>query len=266
MTYFLRFLLLAAFLCNLSLAIPAQAETASEKGMRIAQASRDRNRSHGDTSVSGEMILASPGGQTSTRRFDTQWVDLGNGKGSRSQMIFRWPGDIRGTTLLTHSHDQRADDQWLKLPALGKVRRITASGRSGSFVGSEFAYEDLVDQEVEKFDHVWIAEQPCPAGGQCHVLDRRPKTVSGYSHMRVWLDVKNLLPQKIDYFDRAGAHLKTLRTSGYRLYEGRYWRPSKMDMRNHLTGKSTVLTWSGYQFNLGLNANSFTVTALRRSN
>ena len=209
------------------------------------------------------MILSSPGGQTSIRRFDTKSVEMPN-KGARFLLVFHWPGDIRNTALLTHTYKQRTDDQWLYLPALGKVRRITTSGRAGSFVGSEFAYEDIVDQEVERFDHVWIIDQPCPTSGQCHVIDRRPRTTSGYTRQRVWLDMKNLLPQKIDYFDRAGAHLKTLKTTGYKLYAGRYWRPTKLDMRNHLTGKSTVLMWSGYKFDMGYDPNAFTVTALRR--
>jgi len=266
MTLVLRYVLYALVIGCLAEVDRADAETAADKGLRIALMADERNRGHGDMSVSGEMILTSPGGQSSTRRFDTEWVDLGVARGSRSEIVFNWPGDIRGTALLTHTYPKKVDDQWLFLPALGKVRRITASGRRGSFVGSEFAYEDLVDQEVEKFDHVWVADEQCAPSRQCHILDRRPKTASGYSRLRVWLDVKNLLLRKVDYFDRAGKRIKTLHTSGYRLYEGRYWRPSKMNMLNHLTRKSTILTWSGYRFNLGLNPNKFTVTALRRGN
>lgn len=118
--------------------------------------------------------------------------------------------------------------------------------------------------EVDKFKHNWIADERCPGSGQCHVIDGVPTTKSGYSRQRIWLDTAELRLQQVQYFDRRGAHLKTLSVSGYRKYSGRFWRASRMDMINHLTGASTRLNWKGYTFNNGLNENGFTVNALRR--
>ena len=240
------------------------AETAAEKGLRIATEASERGRGYGDLSVEGEMELISKGGQTSIRRFDAQWVENTNGGGSRSLLIFRWPGDIRNTALLTHANPGIRDDQWLYLPSVSKVRRISSSGRSGSFVGSEFAFEDMVDQEIKKFDHSWVRDEPCPTSGMCYVIDRRPQGKSGYSLQRVWFDTKNLRIQQVKYFDRRGAHLKTLKITGYRLYQGKYWRAADMVMNNLLTGKSTRLNWSNYQFNVGVNPNRLTAPALKR--
>lgn len=242
----------------------ALAETPAEKGLRIAREASERTRGYGDLSVSGEMTLISKGGQTSSRRFDAKWVENANDGGSRSLLIFRWPGDIRNTALLTHANAGANDDQWLYLPSLAKVRRISSSGRSGSFVGSEFAFEDMVDQEIDKFDHTWVADEPCPDSGMCYVIDRRPRDSSGYSLQRVWFDMENLRIQQVKYFDRRGANLKTLRISGYKLYNGEYWRASKMVMENHLTGKSTELIWDNYKFNVGVNPNTLTPNALKR--
>lgn len=100
--------------------------------------------------------------------------------------------------------------------------------------------------------------------GTCHVIDRVPKTRSGYSRQRIWLDTAELRLQQVQFFDRRGAHLKTLLISGYRQYDGRFWRASQMDMVNHLTGASTRLTWGDYKFDQGLQENAFTVNALRR--
>jgi len=243
--------------------LSAIAETAAEKGLRIAQSAAARNDGYGDISVSGEMILIGKAGQKSTRRFDAKWVETGGGK-SRSLLIFRWPGDIRNTALLTHVKPRKQDDQWLFLPSLSKVRRISSSGRSGSFVGSEFSFEDMVDQDSDKFAHSWLKDERCPGQGTCHVVDRRPKSKSGYSLQRVWFDQKNLTIQQVMYFDRRGAHLKTLTLSGYKLYNGKFWRARKMAMKNHLTGKSTVLTWSDFKFNTGVNPNTLTPNALKR--
>ncbi|MDF0601876.1 outer membrane lipoprotein-sorting protein [Psychromarinibacter sp. C21-152] len=239
------------------------AQSAREKGERIAREAAARTEGYGDLSATGEMILKSAGGQTSTRRFDVKWVETGGGA-SRSLLVFNWPGDIRNTALLTHSYEGRSDDQWLWLPSLNKVRRISSSGRSGSFVGSEFAYEDMTDQEVEEFTHTWVQDGAGPGGIACHIVDRRPKSASGYSLQRVWFDRQHLRVQQVQYFDRRGAHLKTLRVSGYRLYQGRFWRAGRMDMQNHLTGKATTLTWSNYRFDTGVNPNVLTPNALKR--
>jgi hypothetical protein len=241
----------------------ALAETAQEKGLRLATKASDLNGGYQDITVAGEMILRTASGQTAERRFEASWFSVAKGS-SRSLMVFQWPGDIRNTALLTHSSTGRKDDQWLFLPAMERVRRISGSGRSGSFVGSEFAFEDMADQEVDKYRHTWIADQGCPAGGTCHVIDRVPTSSSGYSRQRIWLDNKALRLQQVRYFDRRGAHLKTLSISGYKKYSGRFWRASRMDMKNHLTGASTRLSWKKYVFNQGLNENSFTVNALRR--
>ena len=247
------------------LALPGWAETAAEKGLRIATKSADTESGFRDMSADGEMILYSARGATSTRRFENRTVENADNRGSRSLLVFDWPGDIRNTALLTHSFDTAKDDQWLYLPAVRKVRRISSSGRSGSFVGSEFAYEDMVEQDASNFSHVWQRDERCPnGGGTCHVLVRVPKQSSGYSQQAVWLDTAELRYQTIQYYNRRGQLMKTLTISGYRKYKGRFWRPSKMQMVNHLTGKSTVLNWKNYTFNVGLSASEFTPDAVRR--
>lgn len=243
--------------------IPAAAQTAEQRGLSIATQASDRQGGYQDISATGEMILRTSSGQDATRRFDASWITTAPGQ-TRSLLVFQWPGDIRNTALLTHAFAGQNDDQWLYLPAMERVRRISGSGRSGSFVGSEFAFEDMVDQEVDKFHHTWIQDGPCPAGGACHIVDRVPNTRSGYSRQRVWFDQAELRVQQVQYFDRRGAHLKTLVVSGYRLYAGRFWRSGRMDMVNHLTGASTRMTWNDYAFNRGLSASTFTVNALRR--
>jgi hypothetical protein len=257
---------------SLGLALPilsartAVADTAAEeRGLALATEAANRRAGYQDISVAGDMVLRTDSGQEATRRFDASWITTGEGQ-SRSLLVFRWPGDIRNTALLTHAYSGQTDDQWLFLPAMERVRRISGSGRSGSFVGSEFAFEDMVDQEVDKFDHLWIADQNLQGRGMCHVIDRFPTTNSGYSRQRIWLDQQELRLQQVHYFDRRGAHLKSLDITGYRRYSNRFWRASRMEMENHLTGASTVLNWGDYQFDQGLRPNAFTVNALRRIN
>ena len=245
-------------------AAPALAQTAEQKGEDIAQRAQAKGKGFGDSLSSGQMILYTKGGSQSERRFNAKSLEgQGNNPGA-SLLVFEWPGDVRDTALLTYSYDNKADDQWLYLPSVGRVKRISSSARSGSFMGSEFAYEDMTDQGAAEFNHKWVQDSGCPVGGgTCHVVDRTPKSRSGYAMQRVWFNAANLYVVQIQYFDRAGKHVKTLQSSGHKQFQGKYWRPGKMRMVNHLTGKSTDLLWSGYKFRNGFSANDFSVQALK---
>ena len=185
--------------------------------------------------------------------------------GNKSLFVFDEPRDIQGTAFLIHAHRDDADDQWLFLPALRRVKRISSANRSGSFMGSEFAYEDLTPQEVEKFTYKYLRDEPC-GDSTCTVTERFPvDRKSGYRRQVVWRDQDELRVRKVEYYDRKDAHLKTLTMEDYAQYLDRYWRPGEMTMVNHLTGKSTVLTWADYQFQTDLEDGDFSQTALRRA-
>ena len=74
-------------------------------------------------------------------------------------MVFRTPRDIEGTALLSHAQILEPDNQWLYLPALKRVKRISSANKSGPFVGSEFAFEDFTALELNKYDYVWLSEE-----------------------------------------------------------------------------------------------------------
>jgi hypothetical protein len=241
----------------------AFSQSNAEKGYDIARRAAERDSGYGDYVVSGKMVLRDKGGRESERLFDLKVLERGDG--DRTLLIFNWPGDIRDTALLTHSFENRDDNQWLYLPSFRRVKRISGSGRSGSFVGSEFAYEDMVIQDVDKFKYEWIADQACPTAPQlkCHIIDRMPRYDSGYSRQRVALDTDQLRVLMVQYFDRSGKNVKTLTAAGYRQYKGRYWRADIMRMANHQTGKSSDMIWSDYKFDVGLVEAQFSVNALQ---
>lgn len=242
----------------------AFAQSAEQKGEDIAHRAGEAGKGYGDSQSSGQMILYTKGGSKSERRFNAKGLEGRGNNPSASLLVFDWPGDVRGTALLTYSYEKKDDDQWLYLPSVGRVKRISSSARSGSFMGSEFAYEDMTDQGAEEFNHKWVKDEGCPTGGgTCHVVDRTPKKRSGYSLQRVWFNASNLYVVQVQYFDRGGKHVKTLVSSGHKKHRGKFWRASKMRMVNHLTGKSTDLLWSGYSFGNGFSANDFSVQALK---
>ena len=203
------------------------------------------------------MILRNKQGQTSERELRIRMLEVPN-DGDRSLCIFDSPADVKGTILLTYTHKEKPDDQWLYLPALERVRRIAAQNKSGSFVGSEFAYEDIATQTIEKYSYRWLRDEILD-NQECHVIERRPLDPrdSGYRRQIVWIDAEHLRMLKVDYYDRKDSLLKTLTFKDYRRYLDRFWRPHDMTMVNHQTGKSSQLLWSEYSFGNGLSETDF---------
>ncbi len=216
------------------------------------------------------MVLCNKHGQKSERLFRyhaLEMVDQGTKTdGDKVLIIFDNPKDVKGTALLTYSHLQRDDDQWLYLPALKRVKRISAHNKSGSFVGSEFAYEDIATQEIDKYSYQWTGAQTYN-DKPCFVVERHPvdKRNSGYIRQVVWYDQAEYRIQKIDYYDRKNALLKSLEFDNYNQYREQHWRPDRMLMVNHQNGKSTLLEWSKYQFRSGLKEQDFSKNSLKRA-
>ena len=167
--------------------------------------------------------------------------------------------------MLTFSHGLKSDEQWLYLPAIKRVKRISSRNKSGPFMGSEFAFEDLGSQEVEKYHYKFLREEAC-GDDQCYVIERTPAyKFSGYTKIITWLDKDGFRMVKADFYDRKNELLKTLTASDYQQYLGHYWRAGKMAMVNHQKGKSTILDWSNYRFKTGLSDRDFKPQSLKRA-
>ncbi len=242
-----------------------EAETAEEKGLSIARESELRNTGFGDFTADMRMVLKNKHGQESIRKIRIRTLEVKD-DGDKNLSIFDTPPDVKGTAFLTYTHKVDDDDQWLYLPALKRVKRISSRNKSGSFMGSEFAYEDISSQEVEKYTYKWIKDETYD-GKECFVLESYPidKKNSGYTRQVSWIDKNKYRVIKIDFYDRKNSHLKTLTFKGYHQYLDKYWRPDEMNMVNHQNGKSTRLIWSNYKFHVGLKARDFSKNSLKRA-
>ena len=237
---------------------------AEETGLAIAREARERQKGFGNFTANLSMILRNKRGQESKRELRLRVIEVEE-DGDRTMFVFDRPRDVKGTAFLVHAHKEGPDDQWLYLPALKRVKRISSSKQSGSFMGSEFSYEDMGAVEVEKYTHRYLRDEPC-GDLQCAVLERTPLSRdSGYSRQLVWLDRDELRTIQIQYFDRRDEHLKTMLVEDYAQYLDRFWRGSTVSMTNLLTGKSTVLLWSDVEFGTDLDVGDFTKTALKRA-
>ena len=239
------------------------ADSAEEAGLEIATEARERQKGFGNFTATLTMILRNRKGRESRRELHLKVIEV-EGDGDRTVFVFDRPRDVKGTAFLVHTHKNEPDEQWLYLPALKRVKRISSSKQSGSFMGSEFSYEDMGATEVEKYVHRLLRTEPC-GDLECTVSERIPVgRDSGYSRQLVWHDQEELRTMQVQFFDRGDAHLKTMVVEDYRKFLDNYWRGGKVTMTNHVTGKSTVLNWSDFEFGTDLDLGDFSTTALKR--
>jgi hypothetical protein len=233
-----------------------------DRGREVANEARRRDEGFGDTVTEITMQLMSADGRVRERSLTWQTLEV-IGDGDKSLTIFHEPRDIAGTAFLSFTHINEPDDQWLYLPSLKRVKRIAAVNQSSSFMGSEFSYEDLLSDEVERFDYQWLRDEPCESM-TCFVLERRPRYAdSGYSRQVVWIDQSEYRTVKIEYYDLREDHEKTLTLGSYRQYLEKFWRAQEFRMENHQTQKTTLLTFAPYRFQTGLTDRDFDPNALR---
>ncbi len=244
------------------LGLPAVAQTPEEKGLAIAEEADRRDQGWEDMTVDVTMLLKNKQGGKSLRELRIRGLEIAE-DGDKRLVIFDSPRDVKGTALLTFSHKAESDDQWLYLPAVKRVKRIASDNKSGPFVGSEFSYEDMAPQEVEKYTYNYIRDDTYD-GTPCFVLERFPVDEnSGYTKEVVWIDKEEYRTLRIEYYDRKASHLKTLTKTEWKQHLGKYWRPHKSFMQNHQTGKSTLLTSSNLQFKTGLSDTDFKKSRLK---
>ncbi len=256
------------FGCALFLLADAPAYARGEsalRGLEIAQRADSTDHGFNNSEVNLTMVLRNSAGSEDLRSLKVTTLEImDDSAGDKSLVIFSTPKDIDGTALLSHSRILQPDSQWLYLPALKRVKRISSANKSGPFVGSEFAFEDFTSTELNKYDYDYLREETC-GEFTCDVLTRFPRyKYSGYTKQIAWIDQVEYQIRKVEFYDRRGALLKTLNLKDYRQYGDKFWRSHRLEMVNHQTGKSTDLLYGDYRFDVGLTERDFVKSRLTR--
>jgi outer membrane lipoprotein-sorting protein len=239
----------------------AVAQTPEERGLEIAKAAEQADTGFNSSIVDLKMTLKNKNGQTSERHMTTKTLELIE-DGDKSLIVFNSPKDVKGTATMTFTHKIGADDQWLFLPSIQRVKRISSNNKSGPFVGSEFAYEDLSSQEVEKYTYKFLKEE----GPLLQVEQDPVDPKSGYARRIVTYNKgKGYRMEKVEFYDRKNSLLKTLTYSDYKIYKDKFWRASTFVMVNTQSNKETRLEFSNYNFDADLTDEDFTQVALKRA-
>lgn len=258
-----RLLKLLALLVGLS-ATYSFAQDAQQKGLEIAKERKARDIGWSDSVASMTMVLRNAQGQKSERKMRSKTLEIAD-DGDKGLTIFDQPRDVKGTAFLSFSHAVEPDEQWMYLPALKRVKRISSRNKSGPFMGSEFAYEDMSSFEIEKYTFKYLGDEKLN-NTNMYVVEHVPvDKYSGYTRQKVWIDKDHYRVHKIEFYDRKGSLLKTLKLHNYKLYLDKYWRPMRADMYNKQNGKSTELITHDLVFKSGLSERDFNKNSLKRA-
>lgn len=264
--------LLAMGLCMIA-SQPAAAQTkaaadeasSENRGREIAQRAWERGNGFGSLRADVEMTIITRSGQQATRALEIALLEQ-PGEASKAMTRVEAPRDVAGTALLTHTDANGEQEQWLYLPAASRTRRISSENRSGSFMGSEFSFDDFGAQPPSRYTFEYLREDTLN-GMPCHVIERHPRSDRrGYEV--AWLDKERLLLQRVEYFDANGDKTRVLTVNGYEQHQGAdgesYWRATTLRMDNARTDAASVLRWSDIELGAGLRERDFDVSALAR--
>jgi outer membrane lipoprotein-sorting protein len=249
------------------LALPAQAETARELLDKV-RVLNDTTRKWTDRTQKLRLEIIDRRGNARARDLEIylkKYPDDAN----RSIIFFDSPPEIKGTAFLQWANAHTADEQWLYLPELKRVRRISGGSKRESFVGTDFSYEDLaiigqITEWSEADAHAVLLRDEPIDGSPAAVIEFTPagKDVA-YGKIRVWLRRSDLVMVKFEFVDQKGRVAKVLTIGGIKPV-GSIPTAFHYDMRNVLAGSHTRVEFLEVKYDTGLSDDAFTQRALER--
>lgn len=201
------------------------------------------------------MTLINKKGSKRVRNLHQYFIDLGDVE--KQIMFFTSPADVKNTSFMNWSYDDadKSDDQWLYLPALMKVKRISSSSKDNDFMGSDFTYEDMEKRSPERDSHKFIKDATYN-GEAVWIVEASPKEEEQYSKRKVWISKAKQLPLKVEFYDEDGELLKTLTVTETKQVKG-YWIVSKQVMKNVQKNHQTVISLTDVKVENGITESKF---------
>jgi outer membrane lipoprotein-sorting protein len=246
-------LLLVALLATPALAAPPLDEIISHAN-NVSYYGGDDGRSE------VAMTITDNQGRTRERLFTILRKDAEDGGNQLYFVYFKRPSDVRKTTFLVHKYIDKDDDRWMYLPSLDLVKRIAASDKRTSFMGSHFFYEDVSGRNIHADHHELILEDDT-----YYVIKNTPKDPESveFASYTVWIDKKNFLPMKAEYVDKSGTIYRTMEVLGVETIQG-YTTVTKSRINDLGSGGNTLTEFQNIKYNLNMEDDLFSERYLRR--
>jgi len=231
-------------------------------GLEIMQKVYDRPTGT-DMEANLTMTLINSRGGERVREIRQYSRDFGNVE--KKIMFFVKPADVRNTSFMNWSYDEpnKNDDQWIYLPALKKVKRISSDSKGDYFMGSDFTYDDLGDRKPQDDTHKILREEELN-GEQCYVIESIPKDEDYmYSRTVTWIAKDKWIGLKKEFYDEDEDYLKTLTIEKYEKIKD-YWIVAKTVMDNVQKEHKTIMELSDITIDAGIPTNYFTDRMMKR--
>jgi outer membrane lipoprotein-sorting protein len=222
-----------------------------------------------DSIADATFTLISKDGEERVRRTNGYTKLQDNGSDNMRSVRFLSPGDIKGTATLLVEHASGDDDMWIYLPALKKVRRLVASNKKDSFVGTEFSYGDVIGHKTSDWTHRILREEAV-AGVPAYVVESLPKNNevknnTGYSKRLSWVRNDNFIAVRTDFWDVGGQPLKTITAGEIKpVGNNSKWQPMVSEAVNLQNGRKTVIRFEEFKADQNLSDNYFNPRSLER--
>ena len=224
--------------------------------------SKVRNRADGaDNYAKASLVLKEKNGSTRTRNL--LFLQKDYGKDDKLTLNFTEPADVKGVVLQSINYDEslaKEDDQWMYLPAFRQVRRIAATDKRGSFMGSQFSYIDLDKLRITDYQQKLIGQEKINER-DCYVIERTPASLevinrTGYHKVNVWVDKESFLVLKQVYFDAKGIPFKEFMAKKTEIIQN-IWTVTHSEMRDLINSRTSDLMFSDVSYDVGLDDSLF---------
>jgi hypothetical protein len=225
---------------------------------QIVEESQKRTRSESQR-YEGSLVVTDAKGKRTEKRWT--YARIGSHGDSKSILRFTEPAEVRGVALLVVNHPDRASDQWMWIPELGRDRRVALQDRSTRFFGTDFTFEDLEERDSSQYEYRLLAEETI-GGVPAWKIEAKPKKSSQYTHSYVWIRKTDYAPARIENYKAAQA-VRQLQYEEIRTVAG-IPTPHRLEMHDVARNSRTVLAIEKLQYNVNAKQEDFTLQALRR--
>lgn len=153
----------------------------------------------------------------------------------RAMIHIAEPSDLAGASYLVRETSGTADEMYMFLPAVNRVRRITGASADGSFLGTDFSYNDVKEIENAFGDSDGKLDQPESIEQRpMYVLDFKPKAAQGsrYSRLRAWVDQKTCVAMKVDFYEGEAVRKEMTAPASALQQSDKYWYLSQATMQD----------------------------------
>ena len=177
----------------------------------------------------------------------------------RFYVYFHRPADVNKMVFMVHKKLDGNDDRWLYLPALDLVKRIAATDKRTSFVGSDYFYEDVSGRSLDEDVHELV-----DITDNYYVLKQTPKnpdTVE-FNHYLMYVHKSSFIPVQTEYFDDKGEKYRIAKALKVETIQG-YSTVTQSSMENLKTGTKTLMRYSQVNYDIEVPEEVFTERYLR---